>query len=229
MLIAARNESSGATGIDGDGTDNSATSAGAAYVFVRDGTDTWSQQAYLKASNTDSIDRFGFSIAISGDTAVVGARREDSGATGVNGDATDNSVSGAGAAYVFVRDGTGTWSQQAYLKASNTDSSDQFGFSVAVAGDTVVAGAWNEDSSATAINGDGTDNSVVNGGAAYVFVREQWSLEPAGLPQGFQYRQRRRVRVLRLALGRHAGRRGSSGGQQRHRRRWQPERRQRTR
>ena len=63
------------------------------------------------------------SVAISGDTVVVGGSRESSNATGVNGDQTDNSAFRAGAAYVFVRNGT-TWSQQAYLKASNTDASD---------------------------------------------------------------------------------------------------------
>lgn len=77
------------------------------------------QQAYLKASNTEAGDVFSLSVAISGDTLVVGARGEDSNANGVNGNQDDNSASESGAAYVFVRSGT-TWSQQAYLKASNT-------------------------------------------------------------------------------------------------------------
>jgi hypothetical protein len=85
----------------------------------------WTQQAYLKASNTDSLDHFGMSVSISEDTIVVGAPLEQSNATGVNGDQHNNDVYMAGAAYVFVRNGT-TWTQQAYLKASNTDS-DQFG------------------------------------------------------------------------------------------------------
>jgi hypothetical protein len=59
--------------------------SGAAYVFVRQGT-TWTQQAYLKASNTEAVDRFGRSVSISGDTIVVGATEEDSNSTGVNGD-----------------------------------------------------------------------------------------------------------------------------------------------
>ena len=71
---------------------------------------------------------------------VVGADHEDSSATGVNGDQNDNSAQNSGAAYVFVRSGT-TWSQQAYLKASNTGDDDRFGYSVAVSGDTVVVGA----------------------------------------------------------------------------------------
>ncbi len=77
---------------------------------------SFEQQAYLKASNTVSIDHdhFGFSVAISGNTLVVGAHREDSNATGINGDASNNSAVGAGAAYVFTRSGT-AWTQQAYL------------------------------------------------------------------------------------------------------------------
>ena len=83
---------------------------------------------------------FGRSVAVSGDTVVVGADGEESNATGINGDQDDNSASYAGAAYVFVRNGA-IWSQQAYLKASNTDTVDRFGISVAVSGDTVVVGA----------------------------------------------------------------------------------------
>ena len=64
--------------------------------------DPIAQQAYLKASNTGGSDQFGFSVAISGDTVVVGAFLEDSNATGVNGDQSDNSANGAGAAYVFA-------------------------------------------------------------------------------------------------------------------------------
>ena len=81
-------------------------------------------------------------MAVSGDTVVVGALGEDSNATGVNGNQTNNSATDSGAAYVFVRSGT-NWTQQAYLKASNTGAGDGFGFwpSVAVSGDTVVVGA----------------------------------------------------------------------------------------
>ncbi|MFT4196228.1 IPTL-CTERM sorting domain-containing protein [Ottowia sp.] len=143
--------------------------SGAAYVFVRSGT-AWSQQAYLKASNVGKDDNFGWSVAVSGDTLVVGADNEASSATGVNGNQADNGAANAGAAYVFVRSGT-TWSQQAYLKASNTEANDYFGISVAISGDTVVIGANNEDSSATGVNGDQADNSAANAGAAYVFVR----------------------------------------------------------
>jgi FG-GAP repeat protein len=169
VVVGAPGEGSNATGINGDQTNNSAPSSGAAYVFVRNGG-TWSQQAYLKASNTDTNDEFGYSVAISGDTIIVGALGEDSNATGVNGDQTNNSAPVSGAAYVFVRNGS-NWSQQAYLKASNTDANDQFGFPVAISGDTIVIGASGEDSNATGINGDQTNNSATDAGATYVFAR----------------------------------------------------------
>ena len=172
-------EDSAADGVNGNQSDNSAEESGAAYVFVRSGN-TWSQQAYLKASNSEADDRFGETVTISGNTIVVGAPREDSDADGVNGDQDDNSAEDSGAAYVFVRSGI-TWSQQAYLKASNSEggefSGDLFGISVAISGDTIVVGARREDSDADGVNGDQDDNSAQGSGAAYVFVRSgsTWS------------------------------------------------------
>jgi len=169
VVVGAHRESSNATGVNGNQTDNSAMFSGAAYVFVRS-AGVWSQQAYLKASNTGAIDEFGYSVAVSGDTVVIGALFEDSDATGVNANQANNNAFSSGAAYVFVRSG-GVWSQQAYLKASNTGADDQFGNSVAVSGDTVVVGAIREDSNATGVNGNQADNSAGISGAAYVFVR----------------------------------------------------------
>jgi len=177
MVVGAWLESSSATGVDGDQSDNRARWSGAAYVFVRNGTN-WSQQAYLKASNTGAEDEFGTSVAVSGDTIVIGAPYEDGNATGVDGDQYNDSASQAGAAYVFVRNGT-NWSQQAYLKASNTGAGDDFGLSVAVSGDTVVVGAPGESSNATGVNGNQTNDLAFASGAAYVFVRTgtTWSQE----------------------------------------------------
>lgn len=169
LVIGATGEGSNATGVNGDQTNNSAVSSGAVYVFVRSGT-IWAQEAYLKASNTNTSDFFGGSISISADTLVVGAGGEGSNATGVNGNQGDNSAFNAGAAYVFIRTGT-TWTQQAYLKASNTNMTDGFGNSVSISGNTLVIGAQNEDSNATGVNGNQSDNSFENAGAAYVFVR----------------------------------------------------------
>ena len=167
VVIGAAGEDSAATGINGNQADNSATTAGAAYVFHRS-AGVWSQQAYLKASNTDAGDAFGISVSVAGDTVVVGASFESSQATGANGNQADNNAGGAGAAYVFQRNG-GSWSQQAYLKASNTESLDTFGASVAVSGDTLIVSAPWEDSSATGVNGNQADNGSIFSGAAYVF------------------------------------------------------------
>src|SRR5262245_12168535 len=169
-VIGAWGESSNATGVNGNQANSSANASGAAYVFVRNGSN-WTQQAYLKASNTGAVDNFGDSaVATDGDTIVIGAPQEDSSATGVNGNQSDNSATDSGAAYVFVRSGT-NWSQQAYLKASNTGAGDRFGTSAAVSGDTIVIGAGLENSSATGVNGNQNDKSALHSGAAYVFVR----------------------------------------------------------
>lgn len=291
LAVGATREDSNATGINGDEDNNSAEHSGTVYVFVRDDAGAWSQQAYVKASNTDGYpgedvllnwpdhddgDAFGSAVALSddGDTLAVGARYEASDATGVNGDQSNNDVYGAGAVYIFTRDGAGAWSQQAYIKASkkagrfgravslrndgnnlavgaagevfvfardsidgwsqeaimvsdteyekygasvamsgsalavgapggagqvymyvrdtegiwsrqasitasNPDPGDSFGNSVAMSGQTLVVGAPFEDSSATGINGDQTDNSTnsigndgLSAGAVYVFRLE---------------------------------------------------------
>jgi trimeric autotransporter adhesin len=169
VVIGSPGEDSSATGVNGNQQDNSGSGSGAAYVFVRAGTN-WTQQAYLKASNTGVNDGFGVSVAISGDTIVVGARGEDSSATGVNGNQNDNSATDSGAAYVFVRNGT-NWTQQGYLKASNTGASDGFGQAMALFGDILVIGAGGERSNATGVNGNQNDDSATSAGAAYVFVR----------------------------------------------------------
>ena len=175
IVVGAILEASDARGINGNELDNSALASGAVYVFVRnDGV--WSQQAYLKSSNSEEFDRFGGDVSISGDTILVGARTEDSNATGINGDELDNSASGSGAAYVFVRN-DGVWSQQAYLKASNTNEGDTFGEAVEVSGDTIIIGASGEGSNSIGVNGDELDNSASGSGAAYVFIRQdqEWS------------------------------------------------------
>jgi trimeric autotransporter adhesin len=179
LAVGAIWESSAAAGIGGDQGDNSAMHAGAVYVFTRSGT-TWSQQAYVKASNPDPGDQFGYSVALSADgsTLAVGAHGEGSAATGISGDQTDNSVGRAGAVYVFTRSGA-TWSQQAYVKASNTDPEDYFGAHVALSedGSTLAVGAIGEASAAIGIGGNQDDDSAVRAGAVYVFTRSgpTWS------------------------------------------------------
>ena len=120
---------------------------GAAYAFVRSGI-TWSQQKELTASDGAAGDRFGISVAVSGDTAVVGAPQQDFALKGL--------------AYVFVRSGI-TWSQQQELTASDGADGDYFGGSVAVSGDTALVGA--------------PQYAAATKGAAYAFGRSgiTWS------------------------------------------------------
>ena len=173
LAVGATQEASNATGIGGDQANNSSAGAGAVYVFTRSGS-TWTQQAYIKASNTDASDLFGIAVALNndGNTLAVGAHAEASNASGVGGNQADNSSGSAGAVYVFTRSGS-TWTQQAYIKASNTDASDQFGTSVTLTsdGNTLAVGADGEKSNATGLGGNQTDNSLVNAGAAYIFTR----------------------------------------------------------
>ena len=136
----------GDTALFGAKFDGSAASdAGAAYVFVRTGT-TWTQQAKLVASDAAVEDQLGASVALEGDTAVVGTIEDD--------DHGDRS----GAAYVFVRSGT-SWTQEAKLTPDDGAAADQFGISVSVSGNTVAVGTW------------GDDDLGNSSGAAYVFVR----------------------------------------------------------
>ncbi len=181
LAIGATGESSNATGVDGNQADDSARGSGAVYVFRRSGA-SWAQEAYLKASNAQAGDLFGSAVALAADghTLAVGARQEDSGATGVDGNQHDNSAPQSGAVYVFTRSGT-QWAQQAYVKAGNTGAGDLFGSALALSGDgrTLAVGAQMEASGATGLGGNGSDNSAPNSGAVYVFARgaSGWSQE----------------------------------------------------
>lgn len=154
-----------------DGKQDGVPFIGAVYVFVREGT-TWRQQARLTVPGSDDYTRFGASVAISGDTLVIGAESEKR----AGGRAGADEILMAGAAYVFVRDG-GKWSQQARLEASNAKYKLHFGGAVAISGDTLIVGAIGDNSAAGGVNGDQADHSLVSGGAAYVFMREgtKWS------------------------------------------------------
>ncbi len=131
--------------------------SGAAYVFVRSGT-TWLEQAKLLASDGAEGARFGWDVAVNGETAIVGAPYEFY---------QDNStLPPAGSVYVFVRAGT-TWSEQAKLTPNDSALGDRFGGSVSISGDTAVVGAVYDDWRST--------GSVF----VYVFVRNgtSWSQE----------------------------------------------------
>jgi hypothetical protein len=147
-------------------------SAGAVYVWARSGN-AWTEQAFIKSSNPNLYDLFGARTALSGDgnTLAVGAQREDGGSKGFNGNQADNSVLESGAVYVFARSGV-TWTQQAYVKASNTEEYHEFGSAVALSGDDkfLAVGARGEASAAKGLNGNQNDNSAPESGAAYVFA-----------------------------------------------------------
>ncbi len=174
MAVSAYNEDGSASGIDG-ADDDAAAESGSVYIFVGSGTD-WTLQATIKASNTRAGALFGRGLALEGDTLVVGAPGEDSASMGVEGDQSTSGAPESGAIYVFVRSGT-TWTQQAFIKASNAEADDEFGASVALSGDTLVVGAPGEASMAYTVDGDQSDNSYQQAGAVYVFTRqsESWS------------------------------------------------------
>ena len=155
---AAKDEFGGKVALSGDTAvigaifqDDKGDNSGSAYVFTRSGT-TWSQQVKLTAADGAEGDAFGQSIALSGDTVVIGAPHDD------------EKGNDAGSVYVFTRSGT-TWSQQVKLTAADGVAGDVFGISIAFSGDTIVIGA------------DLNDEKALNAGAVYVFTRSgsSWS------------------------------------------------------
>jgi hypothetical protein len=133
--------------IGADLNDERALNAGAVYVFTRSES-SWSQQAKLTAEDGAETDIFGVRVALSGDTVLISARRDDDDVMGID----------AGSAYIFTRTGT-KWQQQIKLTASDGAADDRFGRSVALVADTALIGAMFQD--------DKGDNS----GSAYVFTR----------------------------------------------------------
>ncbi len=130
-------------------------SRGAAYAFLRSGSN-WTQQARLQAFDGAAQDYFGGSVAILGNTAIVGAPLDD---VGTN--------QGQGSAYAFVRSGS-AWTQHYRFTANDGEAGDQFGYAVALDGDTVLVGSPESDVGAN-------DRQ----GAAYSFVRSgsTWSFQ----------------------------------------------------
>ncbi|MEM7531345.1 MAG: SdrD B-like domain-containing protein [Chloroflexota bacterium] len=138
--------------------DDNGTDSGSAYVFTRSGS-TWSEQQKLLSSDGAADDRFSSSVALDGDTLLIGAYRDE-----------DNGTN-SGAAYVFTRSGS-TWSEQQKLLPSDGDATDRFGENVALHGDTALIGVWRDDDNGT------------SSGAAYVFTRSgsTWSEQQKLLP-----------------------------------------------
>ncbi len=167
LVVGSPGDSREVTGVNPPASNNNSLHSGAAYVFTRLGN-TWTQQADIKPSNTKIGARFGQSVAIDNNTIIVGADAE----SGDGSSPIDESLPRAGAAYIYTRTGN-TWIEEAYLKASNADEEDRFGWCVDVSGDSVVVGAFGEDSNASSQS----NNLDSNSGAAYVFIRSgtAWS------------------------------------------------------
>jgi len=127
--------------------DNALNASGSVYVFTRT-AGVWTQSTKLYASDAAASDTFGVSVAIDGDTAMIGAHNDD-----------DNALSASGSVYVFTRT-AGVWTQAAKLHASDPAATDQFGGSVALDGDTAMIGAHVDD-----------DNALTDSGSIYVFTR----------------------------------------------------------
>jgi hypothetical protein len=146
--------------VGADGDDGAGTDRGAAYVFYRNqgGADNWGQVKKLVASDAANSDGFGFSIALDGDTLIVGASGEDGSGTG------------RGAAYIFSRNqgGADNWGQVIKLVAGDPEDDDQFGYAVTVMGDIALVGS------------PGSDGAGSNRGAAYVFSRDLGGLDAWG-------------------------------------------------
>jgi len=144
---------SGNTAIVGcPGRDDGAEDSGAAYILIRTG-DGWRHQAKLLAGDAKKGDRFGTSVSISGNTAIVAAP------------VSDDAGTSSGSAYIFERDGI-TWTQQAKLTANDDAERDEFGTSVSISGSLAIVGA--------PFHGH---TGVRDAGAAYIFEKdgETWT------------------------------------------------------
>ncbi len=146
-------------GLDAGGA-NSMTSAGAAYVFKRDGGGTWSEVQKLVASDRANFDNLGTDVTISQDRIAVGGPFNDLDENGLN------SLSNSGGVYIFEEDGGGTWTQIQKVVASDRDNGDNFGYSLSVSGNTLLVGAYNEKEDQL---GGNTLNAA---GSAYIFERD---------------------------------------------------------
>ncbi len=144
-----------ALGCPRDGVTAAGPERGAVFLYSL-GKDGWKFDQAVTAATGADADRFGTSLALDGDTLVVGA---------------PNRAQNQGAAYVFTRDATGTWAQVKQLKGSNSAPLDIFGSSVALAGDILAVGAPGEDGGSGGVNGPVTETAA-GSGAVYVFARK---------------------------------------------------------
>lgn len=164
VVVGAHLEDSSSTGVGGAQDNDNAPDSGAVYIY-RHKNGAWTEEAYVKASNTDPFDEFGRALAIENNLLVVGAPYEDSNGAGVNGDETSDGLDAAGAVYVFRRVGD-AWQQEAYIKPREPKELALFGWHVAIDDEVLVVGA---PGIAGIFPDDPINDISPNQGAAYVF------------------------------------------------------------
>ena len=125
---------------------------GSVYIFERNGTGTWNEIQEIVSADAEGLDRFGKSVAFDGNHIIVGAYQMDIGST-----------LDAGAAFMFEKDGAGLWNQVAEMYDANANTSDYFGFDVAISGDYAIVGAYSEDEDETGMN------TLSSAGSAFIF------------------------------------------------------------
>jgi len=140
--------------------DDNGNDSGSAYLYIDDGAGNWNEQVKLTASDAAAGDKFGTSVFLSGDIAVIGA------------DLDDDNGNSSGSAYYFQKDSLGNWIQQKKIIPLNVTTADQFGNSVSLSGDTILIGSWGDNSASgsayfitlTDVDGDGVrgDNGADN-------------------------------------------------------------------
>jgi trimeric autotransporter adhesin len=201
VVIGAIGDDSGATGVNDEAQREAQSASGAAYAFLRE-RELWTQDAYFKPSVCRAGDSFGYSVAIAGDSVVVGA---------------PGSSQGEGAAYVFTNEG-GVWLEQGALAvpppivqagpAMLSGPGDAFGASVRIVKDTILVGAYGEDSQAMGWNDKARGNDAApNSGAAYLFARREGSwawadyVKPLVTRPNQQFGNRIAISVDTLAIG----------------------------
>ncbi len=167
LAVGATFESSDASGINQDATNNNATWSGAAYIFNYLNAN-WTQQAYIKASNANAHDLFGHAIKLNDDGRVLAVSAINEASDGSS--ATNNAAGGAGAVYIFEL--STAWTQTAYLKASNPDINDNFGYALDfnAQGDLLAVGAPGESSNRSGIGEEQANNEARSSGAVYLFT-----------------------------------------------------------
>lgn len=152
---------------------NTINSSGSAYIFERDGLGNWIEVQKIVASDRSDSDNFAYSIGISGDYIAVGSRRDDEDPSGMA------TLSNSGSAYIFERDGTGSWNEVQKIVASDREANDEFGSSISIDMNTIVVGAFSEDE-------DQFNSSTLNfAGSSYIYLRDvagNWNEEQKIVP-----------------------------------------------